>query len=196
MNVSMIPKTVLCLVQPAVYACAARLYVLTHDRPGSQKAKPNIRSFYETGIVASLYESLLMAPPLADYDIRWEEPHKINGSTWWVDLWLKNAGGGLPVRIEAKDYSKAGVEEDAKKLIALHQNDKVTSSWVLAFFRDLTSPDPSVVVSTIADSLKRSNGLDPSLVNFDDRLATAFEVYRPDGNHDVFGAALIRVITP
>lgn len=194
MNLSMVPKTVISLVQPAVYACAARLYVLTHDRPGSQRARPNIRSFYETGIVASMFEHMLMAPSLADYDIRWEEPHKVNGTTWWVDLWLKNAGGGLPIRVEAKDYSKSGIEEDARKLITLHRSDPVTSSWVLAFFRDLEKPDPMKVSGTITDSLARANGLDPALVNFDERLVSAFEVYRPDGNHDVFGAALLRVI--
>jgi hypothetical protein len=42
------------------------MYVLTEGRAGKAKAKPTISSFYETGIVNSLYSMILMSPKFSD----------------------------------------------------------------------------------------------------------------------------------
>lgn len=68
-----IPRTIFRLVEPAVWGLAARLLILTTDRKGSSKAKPSVSTFYETGIVTSLYEAMLMSAVLSNYDIRHEE---------------------------------------------------------------------------------------------------------------------------
>ena len=67
-----IPETIFSLVQPAVQALAARLFVLTSGRKGSTKYRPTVNTFYETGIVTALYEHLLMSPILQHLEIRHE----------------------------------------------------------------------------------------------------------------------------
>lgn len=185
-----IPKTIFRLVEPAVWMVAARLLILTTDRKGSAKAKPTVATFYETGIVTSLYEAMLMSAVLASYDIRHEEPYKTTkgkGSPKHVDLWLRPHNGGSPLMIEAGDFSPGKVHRDLAKLKAL--NPKGTN-WFLAFFRDdPTSKDPLLELNR---SFKRKNGLKSSLVSLDASLVRSFDVFRPNGSPDKFGVALLR----
>ncbi|HHM12489.1 MAG TPA: hypothetical protein ENJ16_02980 [Planctomycetaceae bacterium] len=188
MYVSKIPKTIISLVQPAVQATAARLFVLTTGRAGSAKYQPTVSTFYETGLVTALYEQLLMSPALASYEIRHEMPyHGPLGAPKRVDLWMRPVGGGYPHLVEAGDYSKEKIHDDISKMNSLNSTG---ANWFLAFFRgpvQATRP-----FRTLEASLNRGNGLDPDLIEIDRRLTTSFTVYRPDGNSDPFGAALIR----
>jgi hypothetical protein len=183
------PQTLISLVQPAAYAVAARLFVLTTGRAGSKKFRPTISNFYETGIVTALYEQMLMCPTFKHLDIRHEMPYQgPKGAPKQVDLWSRHLDGAHPQLIEAGDFSVGKVHYDLKKAMALNPKG---ASWFLAFFRDRTygATDPWPVISK---SLTRANGLDPTLVKAKQAWTTAFSVYRPDGNHDLFGAALLR----
>lgn len=189
MAVSRVPRTILSLVQPSVQVVAGRLFVLTTGRPGSDKYQPTISTFYETGLVTALYEQLLMSPVFANYEIRHEMPyHGTGGAPERVDLWMRPVKGGYPHLVEAGDYSKGKVESDAAKMRRLNTTG---ANWFLAFFR---GPRNSIrPFETIHESINRANGLDQNLVEVEEQLTTSFQVYRPDGNHDPFGAALIRV---
>lgn len=137
-----IPRTIFRLVEPAVWSLAARLLILTTDRKGSAKAKPTVATFYETGIVTSLYEAMLMSAVLSNYDIRHEEPYKTpgkKGAPKQVDLWLRPHNGGISILIEAGDFSPGKVTRDLAKIKKL--NPKGTN-WFLAFFRRAHAADP------------------------------------------------------
>ena len=185
-----IPKTIFRLVEPAVWILAARLLILTTDRKGSAKSKPTVATFYETGIVTSLYEAMLMSAVLANYDIRHEEPYKLNtgkGAPKQVDLWLRPYNGGIPIMIEAGDFSPGKVHRDLAKLKKLNPNG---SNWFLAFFR--SSPVSDDPLCELRRSFKRKNGLDDTKVQLESSLVTSFNVFRPNGNPDKFGVALLR----
>jgi len=190
-NVGKISKTVFSLIQPYVQALASRLFTLTAGRLGSKQFAPTVGSFYETGIVTMLYEHLLMSPVLASYEIRHEMPYRTGGvgSPPRVDLWLRPVAGGLPYLIEAGDFTIGKVHTDLAKIGRLNPTGQ---NWFLAFFRKGDNIDPSDPWGTIQRSMNRANGLDSSRVGADQRLVTSFEVYRPNGEHDVFGAALLR----
>ena len=193
MAVSLIPRTVFSLVQPAVWATAARLFVLTTGRAGSKKYRPTVATFYETGLVTALYEQLLMCPTLAHLEIRHEMSYPgaagTQGAPKRVDLWLRPVNGGNPTLIEAGDFAKRKVENDLQKMKALNPSG---ANWFLAFFR---SPShASAPWDALQASLNRQGGLNDNLVSVDQRLTTSFTVYRPDGNSDPFGAALIRAV--
>ena len=186
-----IPKSIFRLVEPAVWSLAARLLILTTDRKGSAKAKPTVATFYETGIVASLYEAMLMSAVLSNYDIRHEEPYKIpgrKGAPKQVDLWLRPYSGGSPTLIEAGDFAPGKVHRDLAKLKKLNPNG---TNWFLAFFRKAKSADP---LSDLERSFKRKRGLDPKKVKLEKVLVTSFDVFRPNGKPDKFGVALLRGI--
>lgn len=201
MSVSLVPKSVFAIVQPAVQTLASRLFTLSAGRPGSTLFQPRITSFYETGIVTMIYEHLLMTPALRDYEIRHEMKYPgTGGAPKRVDLWLKlHPPSGYPYLIEAGDFEVAKVHTDLAKIKTLNPNG---ANWFLAFFRDdeeldvdednedriAYAQDP---FSVIEKSLKRKGGLDSSKVRIDKRLTTSFEVYRPNGEHDTFGAALL-----
>lgn len=92
MSLSLVPKTILGLIEPAVVAVAGRLFVLTTGRTGSKNFQPTVMSFYETGLVTSLYEQLLMSPALRNYEIRHEMPYRtpgVVGTSKRVDIWLR-----------------------------------------------------------------------------------------------------------
>ena len=189
MQVSKIPKTVFELVQPAVWSLAARLLVLSTHRLGSQTFKPTVSTFYETSIITSLYEALLMSPVLAHLEVRHEMPYPGPvGAPKQVDLWLRPHNGGYPHLIEAGDFSVGKVHRDLGKLKALNPSG---SNWFLAFFRDPTygARDPW---SVIQNSFQRANGLDKTLVDASSHFATSFDVYRPNTTPDPFGAALFQ----
>lgn len=193
MYVSKVPKAVFRLVQPAVTAVAARLFVLSAYRYGSAKYQPAIDSFYETGIVTALYEHMLMSPVLAHLEIRHEMPYPGAGAPGpgaprRVDLWVRPPYGGYPHLIEAGDFRVSKVHNDLDRAKGLNNNG---SNWFLAFFRgeDTGAQD---AVRRVQTSLARSDGLDATKVKFDKRLCTNFDIYSPDGEHQLFGAALLR----
>lgn len=187
MNVSKIPKAVFSLVQPAVNALASRLFTLSSGRPGSVRFQPTISSFYETGIVTMLYEHLLMSPVLASYEVRHEMPYPGQaGRPKQVDLWLRPVNGGYPHLIEAGDFAVRKVHKDLAKIGAINSNG---GNWFLAFFRGSTATDPW---KEIQRSFSRSNGLNAGMVEAHKALSNSFKVYRPNGQHDDFGVALLR----
>ena len=185
-----IPKTIFQLVEPAVWTLAARLLILTTGRRGAAKAKPNVSTFYETGIVTALYEAMLMSARLSNYDIRHEEKFRLHsgvGASKRVDLWLRPFNGGNPILIEAGDFQVGKVRTDLAKCKALNPKG---DSWFLAFFRSLPqSLDPSAELSR---AFARKDGLDSKLVQMDPKLVRAFDVFRPNGEPDKFGVALLR----
>jgi hypothetical protein len=185
-----IPKTIFSLVQPSVQALAARLFVLTSGRKGSAKYRPTVNTFYETGIVTGLYEHLLMSPALQHLEIRHEMPyHGTGGAPKRVDLWLRPVNGGHPTLVEAGDFGVGKVHEDLAKITAINPDG---TNWFLAFFRDPKKTNPSDPWAILTDSFARQNGLDTNRVEADQSLVTHFEVYRPTGDHDTFGVALLR----
>ena len=180
--------------------------------------KPNIFTFYETGIVHSLYETMLMCPELDGWDIRVEEKQPTGTTSNWVDLWLRDVKGGDPVRIEAGDLLRGKPDKansDARKLKDLHQSAKSRSSWFLAFVRDLEEEieenrrknkrrtelgrrklpldSKRVLVARIKKSMKRKGGLNTELLEFDERLVRVFPIYRPGAKSDVFGVILFKI---
>ena len=76
MKKGVVAKTVVSPIEPAVRSLADRLFVLTGGREGSKKHHPTIESFYETGIVVSLFEFLHTSPNLAHLEIRHENPYR------------------------------------------------------------------------------------------------------------------------
>lgn len=183
-----IPKTIASLVQPAVLDLAGRLFVLTTGRRGSKKYRPTVMDFYETGIVSVLYEHMLMTPSLQHMDIRHEMPYPGpgRGAPRRVDLWLRPFNGGYPHLIEAGDFSVGKVHSDIKKIIGVAANG---GHWFLAFFRQVIPTDPW---QEIKASYRRKNGLNHNLVGAKKSLTGTFQVYRPDGQHDTFGFALLK----
>lgn len=182
-----IPKTVLALVEPAVQATAARLFVLTTGRAGSARFRPTVATFYETGLVTALYEQLLMSPVLRHLEIRHEMPyHGPVGAPKQVDLWIRHVNGAHPQLIEAGDFSVGKVHNDLAKVMALNPRG---ANWFLAFFRDEGAADPWSVITA---SLARANGPNATRVAADRELVTTFSVYRPNDQADTFGAALLR----
>jgi len=194
------------LVPPAVNALASRLFVLSTWRPCSAKWKPNVGSFYETGLVTSLYEQLLMSPALVQLEIRHEMPYGgTGGAPEQVDLRFRQLKGGEPTLTEAGDFSPTKVHSDLEKLAALNPDG---CNWFLALFRvgplkkktkaNLQKLERQIQSAkkpfkTIEKSFRRRNdGLDSSLVETDKRLTGSFDVYRPDGRHEPFGFALFK----
>lgn len=188
-----IPQTVFSLVQPAVQTLAARLFVLTSGRAGSKKYRPTVNTFYETGIVTALYEHLLMSPLLQHLEIRCEMPyHGPVGAPKRVDLWLRPVNGGRPFLLEAGDFSVGKVHKDLEKISAVNPHG---TNWYLAFFRDSKTTTPGDPWSVLRQSFERKNGLDKRLVEASEELVNHFEVFRPTGDHDTFGVALLRGIS-
>lgn len=188
--VGRIPRTVFSLTEPAVWSLAARLLILTTDRPGSQQYKPTVATFYETGIVTALYEAMLMSPVLAHLDIRHEMCYKTSkgkGAPKQVDIWFRPYNGGDPTLIEAGDFAVGKVHNDLAKLAKLNPKG---DNWFLAFFRsEPASADP---LAELERAFKRKNGLNASKVILERALVRSFDVYRPDTKPDKFGVALLR----
>lgn len=188
MHKALFLRTLFSSVQPAIYSLAVKLFVLTTDRKGSKKFKPTVATFYETGIITSIYEHLLMLPSISHLEIRHEMPYKGPiGAPRRVDLWARPPNGGYAHLIEAGDFDVGKVHRDLAKIRAINPHG---SNWFLAFFREgnaATNPD-----LRIQKSFARQDGLDPTRVSYDSRFSSSFEVYRPDGKHDPFGFAIMR----
>ena len=185
-----IPQTIFSLVQPAVQSLAARLFVLTSGRKGSAKYRPTVNTFYETGIVTALYEHLLMSPSLQHLEIRHEMPYRGPvGAPKRVDLWMRPVNGGHPTLIEAGDFAVGKVHSDLAKIVTLNPHG---TNWFLAFFRDPKRTNPQDPWNVLTKSFAHGAGVNPSKVEADQSLVTHFQVYRPTGDHDTFGVALLR----
>lgn len=189
-NVGTIAPVVAKLVQPAVYSLAGRLFVLSSWRAGSKKWKPRVEKLFETGLVTSLYEQMLMCSALSQLDIRremneWSDPK----CDIRADLWLRNLGGGLPLIIQAGDFAPTKVHDDLGKARKVNPDGH---NWFLAFFRH-DQAKAKVPWQTVEKSFKRKfEGLDSKQVAAAEKLCGTFEVYRPDGEHQSFGYALLK----
>jgi hypothetical protein len=183
-------RTVFALIEPAVWSLAAQMLILTTGRRGSKKHQPTVRTFYETGLVTSLYQALLMSPVLAHYEIRHEMSFKTpnkQGAPQRVDLWMRPHNGGWPMMIEAGDFAIAKVHRDLEKLKKLNPTGH---NWFLAFFRE--GADAINPLEKLEKSFDRKNGLDKQRVKLDKSLVRSFDVYRPNEDPDKFGIALLR----
>jgi hypothetical protein len=125
------------LIEPAVRSRADQLYVLSGGRPGSKKRKPNITTYYETGLVVALFEYLLMSPKLAHLEICHERAYRATTRPEQVDIWIKPVNGGIETLIECGDFSPGKVKDDAEKMRRLNPRGV---NWFLAFFASKTRP--------------------------------------------------------
>ena len=132
-NRALIIKTVMKLIEPAIRSRADRLFVLSAGRPGSQRRKPSISNYYETGLVVALYEFLLMSPELAHLEVSHEVTYPARTKPEQVDLWIRPPNGGHPTLIECGDFTPGKVKKDASKMRRLNRSG---TNWFLAFFRD------------------------------------------------------------
>jgi hypothetical protein len=187
-RLSLIPRTVFDLVEPAVRSLASRLFVLTGGRAGSAKHKVTITSFYETGIVTALFEFLLMSPELAHLEIRHENPYTATTRPLQVDLWIRPPKGGYPHLIEAGDFKPQKLKNDAAKMRKLN---KKGANWFLAFFRE--EPDSRKPKKKLDQARQRKGSLKGKHINIDKRLVRSFSIKLPGQVPIHFGYALIRI---
>ena len=187
MKLSYLPKTVCKLIEPAMRSVADRLFILTGGRKGSEKYKPTIKSFYETGLVVSLYEFLLMSPTLAHLEIRHEKPYDAKTRPEQADLWIRPPNGGREHLIECGDFSPSKLKNDADKMRRLN---KKGTNWFLAFFREL--PDSEEPWNKLQQCRKRKGSLKGLRIHLDERLTKSFTIELP--NESVrFGYSLIKI---
>jgi hypothetical protein len=190
MNKALVASSVLSLIQPSVYAVAGRLFVLSTGRAGSSRFKPTVATFYETGLVTSIYEHLLMDPRLSHLEIRHEMPYKGPvGAPKRVDLWIRPPKGGYAHLLEAGDFVVRKVHSDLAKIRAINPSG---ANWFLAFFRGPNgnaNPWPKINAS-----FGRTNGLDRTRCQTEQKFCGHFNVYRPDGSCDGLGYALFRAV--
>jgi len=142
-----------------------------------------------------------MSSYFSDYDVRYENSFKAagggKGAPKRVDLWLRPLKGGHPHFVEVGDFEVSKIHKDIQKMSQLNQSGK---NWFVALFRKGDNTGKSAdgdegaadAKSIIERSLKRKNGLDSSLVGYDQRLTDKFQVYRPNGAHDWFGVAILQ----
>jgi len=185
-------KTTFELVEPAMWALASKLLILSTERKGAKKHKPSVSTFYETGIVTALYEAMLMSPALANQDIRHEMPDKrlpgAKGAPKQVDLWLRPYNGGVPTMIEAGDFSASKVHRDLNKIKRMNPDGQ---NWFLAFFR--TEPHASNPKACIDKAFRRKNGGLSKRTTYDSRiLLHSFKIYRSRGCYESFGVAMFQ----
>lgn len=186
-----IVKTTFELVEPAMWGLASKLLILSTERKGAQKHKPSVSTFYETGIVNSLYEAMLMSPALSNQDIRHEMPDKrlpgAKGASKQVDLWMRPYNGGVPTMIEAGDFSIGKVHRDLDKIRKMNPNGQ---NWFLAFFR--TEPHASDPKACIDKAFKRKNGLSSVKIYQNRVLHHTFKIYKSKGAYESFGVAMFQ----
>jgi len=159
------------------------LFYLTTYRPGSKKHKPSVLNIYETTFAQAIYEHLLMAPAIGHLDVR----HEVACGRERVDLWIRNVGGGQAHFIEIGFFTKKKVEDEIAKLKRLKPKE---TRWVLALFRGKDAQKQPR--DTVTKSLERRNGLDGSVMTFNENHSGHFDIYRPGKPGDQFGYALIK----
>lgn len=185
-NLAKITKTLKALVEPAVRSRADRLYVLTGGRPGSQKRKPTIENYYETGLVVALYEFLLMAPDLVHLEICHERAFNGNTKPEQVDLSIQAVNGGRVTLIECGDFSPKKVKDDVRKMRRLNPDG---TNWFLAFFRDpATASDPWKKIRVCRGRKRSLKGVHIELA---EKFCDHFTIKLPN-SAITFGFALIK----
>lgn len=185
-------KTTFELVEPAMWGLAARLLILSTERKGAKKHKPNVSTFYETGIVTALYEAMLMSPVLANQDIRHEMPDKklpgAKGAPKQVDLWLRPHNGGVPTMIEAGDFKASKVRRDLDKIKRMNPYGQ---NWFLAFFR--SEPHSGNPKAYVEKALRRKKSrLNSRIVNLSRILYHTFSIYKSKGEYEKFSVAMLQ----
>ena len=186
-------RTTICdLVRPAVVSFTYRLILLTHGREGSRHSKLKVSTLFETGIVTSLYEHMLMVPRLQAHEIRreWSLPGGTLGRPKQVDLWLRPIEGGRPYFVEVGDFTAAKVHKDLDKTFKTDANG---FHYFLALFRD-SENDAKDPDSVIKKSIARSgNGkLDTTRVHYDKKYTGSFEIFTAPDRTEHFGYALFK----
>lgn len=185
-NLALITKTLKALIEPAVRSRADRLYLLTGGRPGSQKRKPNITNYYETGLVVALYEFLLMAPELAHLEICHERAYPGSTKPEQVDLSIQPVNGGRVTLIECGDFSPKKLKDDLIKMRRLNPDG---TNWFLAFFRDpQTASDPW---RKLKECRGRKSSLKGVHIDLAEKFCGSFQIRLPNSTIQ-FGYALVK----
>lgn len=191
MNEAKIPRAICDLVKPAVVTFVHRLVLLTHGRPGSKESKLEVKTLFETGLVTSLYEYMLMSPVFRDYEIRreWQIRDGKKQRPKQIDLWLRPVMGGRPFLIEVGDYTPGKVKHDLNKTFA---HDAKATHYFLAFFRDTEkhATNPFDVIEKSA--IRKSKPLDISIIEYDKKYCSTFEVFTSSDRKEHFGYALFK----
>jgi hypothetical protein len=190
MHEAKIPRTIFDLVKPSVVFFAYRLLLLTHNRPGSAHSRLEVATLFETGIVTSLYEHMLMSPSLREYEIRreWKIRTGARQRPEQIDLWLRPKGGGRPFLVEVGDYTAAKAKHDLNKC---HTHDPNAYCWFLALFRDKPNEarDP---FGKLTRSASNRRGLDTTIIDFDKKYCGTFELFTAPDRKEDFGFALLK----
>jgi hypothetical protein len=174
------------VVEPSLRFCAHDLQVLTANRPGNRDYHPTIVDHFETGVVFQVFRHMLMIPDLRDYEVRWE----MDIAGQYVDLWLRNLGGGEAHLLECGDFTPQKVHEDIAKMSALAPKG---FHWFLALFRGDTETGRTDPASRIQASFDRKGGgLDPAVVEFSPDYCRSVSMAGPNGRTDVVGFALLK----
>jgi hypothetical protein len=188
MTLALISRNLLESIEPAVHSLADRIFVLTGGRQGSQKHKPTIATFFETGLVVAIYEFLLMNPALAHLEILHERPYPSATRPEQVDLWIRAPTGGRAVLIEAGDFTPKKVKDDAKKMRRLNPRG---TNWILAFFRDHHASQPW---PRLRSCRRRKGSLKGCHVDMSEEMTESFSIKLPGQPIIHFGYSLIRVL--
>ncbi len=191
MNEAKIPRAICDLVRPAVVSFVHRLILLSYGRHGSIDSQLEVSTLFETGLVTSLYEYVLMSPVFRDYEIRreWKIKDGKKQRPKQIDLWLRPVKGGRPFLIEVGDYTPAKVKHDLNKT---YSHDAHATHYFLAFFRD-TETHATKPFDVIEKSVKRkTKPLDISLIEYDKKYCDTFEVYTSANRREHFGYALFK----
>lgn len=191
MHEAKIPRAVFDLVSPAVVSFVHRLLLLTHGRPGSVHSKLEVSTLFETGLVTSLYEYLLMSPVFRDYEVRreWKIKTGAKQRPKQIDLWLRPVKGGRPYLIEAGDFTPGKAKNDLNKL---HGYDPQAYHYFLAFFRDKPDQAKHPFDALTKSAKRKTNGLDTSVVDFDEKYCGSFELFTSQDRTEDFGYALLK----
>jgi hypothetical protein len=185
-NLALVSKTLKTLIEPAVRSRADRLYVLTGGRPGSQKRKPTMANYYETGLVVALYEFLLMAPDLAHMEICHERGYRGRTKPEQVDLSIQPVNGGRVTLVECGDFSPKKLKDDVCKMRRLNPKG---ANWFLAFFRNPdTASDPW---KKIKECRGRKRSLKGVHIDLAEKFCGHFKIELPN-SCIFFGYALIK----
>jgi hypothetical protein len=191
MHEAKIPRAIFDLVRPATISFVHRLLLLTHGRPGSVHSKLEVSTLFETGLVTSLYEYLLMSPVFREYEIRreWKVKTGAKCRPKQIDLWLRPLKGGRPYLIEAGDFTPAKAKQDLNKVYAY---DPKAYHYFLAFFRDKPAQAKAPFDALRKSADRQSNGLDTCVVDYNAKYCGSFEVFTSQDRKEAFGYALLR----
>ena len=98
MHEARIPRAVFDLVKPAVLSFVHRLLLFTYGRPGSAHSRLEVSALFETGLVTSLYEYLLVSPVFRDYECKESGSSRLgpnSGRNRSISGWGRSKGDDL-----------------------------------------------------------------------------------------------------